>query len=118
MFCVRGQESIASVRNNVDSCTFCKDLQVADFQFATDRRGKRKSPRAMWRFYGYYGGFSVLGNMRTYGQYADDSTFELVPVWQNKLQAMAYEAAIWTRTSHYSYEIKNNQQLGKRNLWS
>ena len=68
-----------------------------------------KSPRAMWRFYGYYGGFSVVGNMRTYGQYADDSTFEIVPTWQNKLQAMAYEDAIWTRTSHYSYEIKNNQ---------
>ena len=46
--------------------------------------------------------------MRTYGQYADDSTFEIVPVWQNKLQAMAYEDALWTRISHYSYEIKNN----------
>tara|TARA_R110000824_G_scaffold52854_7_gene146705 strand:+ start:137 stop:1408 length:1272 start_codon:yes stop_codon:yes gene_type:complete len=67
-----------------------------------------KTPRAMWRFYGYYGGFSVVGNMRTYGQYADDSTFEIVPVWQNKLQAMAYEDALWTRISHYSYEIKNN----------
>ena len=62
----------------------------------------------MWRFYGYYGGFSVVGNMRTYGQYADDSTFEIVPVWQNKLQAMAYEDALYTRISHYSYEIKNN----------
>ena len=62
----------------------------------------------MWRFYGYYGGFSVVGNMRTYGQYADDSTFEIVPVWQNKLQAMAYEDALYTRVSHYSYEIKNN----------
>jgi len=67
-----------------------------------------KTPRAMWRFYGYYGGFSVVGNMRTYGQYADDSTFEIVPTWQNKLQAMAYEDALWTRTSHYSYEIQNN----------
>jgi len=67
-----------------------------------------KTPRAMWRFYGYYGGFSVVGNMRTYGQYADDSTFEIVPTWQNKLQAMAYEDALWTRISHYSYEIKNN----------
>jgi hypothetical protein len=67
-----------------------------------------KTPRAMWRFYGYYGGFSVVGNLRTYGQYADDSTFDIVPVWQNKLQAMAYEDAIWTRTSHYSYEIKDN----------
>lgn len=67
-----------------------------------------RTPRAMWRFYGYYGGFSVVGNMRTYGQYADDSTFEIVPAWQNKLQAMAYEDALWTRISHYSYEIKNN----------
>ena len=68
-----------------------------------------KTPRAMWRFYGYYGGFSVVGNLRTYGQYADDSTFDIVPVWQNKLQAMAYEDAIYTRTSHYSYKIKDNR---------
>lgn len=68
-----------------------------------------KTPRAMWRFYGYYGGFSVVGNLRTYGQFADDSTFELVPTWQNKLQAMAYEDAIWTRISHYSYELRNNK---------
>jgi len=67
-----------------------------------------KTPRAMWRFYGYYGGFSVVGNMRTYGQYADDSTFEIIPTWQNKLQAMAYEDALWTRISHYSYEIRDN----------
>ena len=67
-----------------------------------------KTPRAMWRFYGYYGGFSVVGNLRTYGQYADDSTFEIVPTWQNKLQAMAYEDALWTRVSHYSYEIHDN----------
>jgi len=68
-----------------------------------------KTPRAMWRFYGYYGGFSVVGNLRTYGQYADDSTFEIVPTWQNKLQAMAYEDALWTRISHYSYEILDNK---------
>jgi len=68
-----------------------------------------KTPRAMWRFYGYYGGFSVVGNLRTYGQYADDSTFDIVPVWQNKLQAMAYEDAIYTRTSHYSYKIQDNR---------
>ena len=50
----------------------------------------------------------MVGNMRTYGQYADDSTFEIVPTWQNKLQAMAYEDALYTRVSHYSYEIKDN----------
>ena len=67
-----------------------------------------RTPRAMWRFYGYYGGFSVVGNLRTYGQYADDSTFEIVPTWQNKLQAMAYEDALHTRISHYSYQIHDN----------
>jgi hypothetical protein len=67
------------------------------------------SPRAMWRFYGYYGGFGVVGNYSTYGMYADDSTFELIPTWQNKMQAIMYEDSIYTRTSHYSYELKNNR---------
>ena len=67
-----------------------------------------KSPRAMWRFYGYYGGIGVVGNYSTYGQFADDSTFEIIPTWQNKLQAMMYEDSIQTRTSNYSYEIINN----------
>jgi hypothetical protein len=67
-----------------------------------------QSPRAMWRFYGYYGGVGVVGNYSTYGQFADDSTFEIIPTWQNKLQAVMYEDSIYTRTSHYSYEIINN----------
>jgi len=82
--------------------------QVGDKR-VTIRKVFFKTPRAMWRFYGYYGGFSVVGNLRTYGQYADDSTFEIVPTWQNKLQAMAYEDALWTRVSHYSYEIHDNK---------
>ena len=68
-----------------------------------------KTPHAMWRFYGYYGGLNTVGNLSTYGMYADDSTFEVIPAWQNKLQAMAYEDAIYTRNSHYSYELKNNK---------
>jgi len=67
-----------------------------------------RTPMTMWRFYGYYGGLNVVGNLQNYGQYADDSTFEVIPVWQNKLQAMAYEDHLYTRTSHYSYELKNN----------
>ena len=63
----------------------------------------------MWRFFGYFGGLNVVGNLSHYGQYTDDSTFELVPTWQNKLQAMAYEDNIYTRLSHYSYEIKDNK---------
>jgi hypothetical protein len=68
-----------------------------------------RSPIAMWRFYGYYGAIGVVGNYSTYGQYADDSTFEVVPAWQNKLQAMMYEDNLYTRVSHYSYEIINNR---------
>ena len=64
-----------------------------------------RSPRAMWRFYGYYGGVGVVGNYSTYGQFADDSTFEIIPTWQNKLQAIMYEDSIRTRTSNYSYEL-------------
>jgi hypothetical protein len=67
-----------------------------------------KTAAAMWRFYGYYGGLNVVGNLSTYGQYADDSTFQIVPTWQNKSQAMAYEDALYTRVSHWSYELKNN----------
>jgi len=65
--------------------------------------------RAQWRFYAFYGGLNVIGNMSTYGQYADDSTFEVIPTWQNKLQAMNYEDSISTRISNYSYEIHNNK---------
>jgi hypothetical protein len=67
-----------------------------------------KTPASMWRFYGYYGGLNVVGNLNYYGQYADDTTFELIPAWHNKLQAMAYEDHLWTRLSHYSYELHNN----------
>jgi len=68
-----------------------------------------KTPSAMWRFFGYYGGLNTVGNLANYGQYADDSTFQIIPVWQNKAQAMQFEDAIYTRNSHYSYEIKNNK---------
>ena len=67
-----------------------------------------KTPNAMWRFYGYYGGLNAVGNLSNYGQYSDDSTFEVIPTWQNKMQAIMFEDAIWTRNSHFSYELRNN----------
>lgn len=67
-----------------------------------------KSPHQTWRFFGYYGGLTVVGNLNTYGQYADDSTFDVIPAWQNKLQAINYRTNLYTRASHYSYDIKNN----------
>jgi len=68
-----------------------------------------KTPNAMWRFFGYFGGLNVVGNMNYYGQYTDDSSFELIPSWHNKLQAKAFEDHLWTRLSHYSFELKNNR---------
>jgi hypothetical protein len=68
-----------------------------------------KTPHAMWRFFGYYGGLNVVGNLHNYGQFSDDSTFQLVPAWHNKAQAMAFEDAIYTRLSHYSYELRDNK---------
>jgi len=83
------------------------------------------TPRQMWRFYGYYGGINVTGDMHTYGQYADDSTFQLIPAWHNKAQAVAYEDHLYTRTSHFSYEVINNklwlyptpQSTSPENFW-
>jgi len=100
-------QSIISASSATD--TSSSFYQQVEDKRLTIRKVFFKTPRATWRFYGYYGGFSVVGNMRTYGQYADDSTFEIVPTWQNKLQAMAYEDALWTRVSHYSYEIHDNK---------
>ena len=67
------------------------------------------TPRQMWRFYGYYGGLNVVGDYHSYGQYADDSTFQVIPAWQNKMQAISYEDHLYTRTSHYSYEVIDNK---------
>jgi len=68
-----------------------------------------KTPLAMWRFFGYFGGLNVVGNMNYYGQYTDDSTFEVIPTWQNKLQAKSFEDHLWTRLSHYSYQLQDNK---------
>ena len=101
---------------NIISTTSTTDTDSPFYQKLGDNGDKRvtvrkvfyKTPMAMWRFYGYYGGLNTVGNMSYYGQYSDDSTFEVIPTWQNKAQAMAFEDAIYTRTSHYSYEIKDN----------
>lgn len=68
-----------------------------------------KTKRASWNFYGHAGaGLRLLNGYGGYSQFADASTFEIIPVWENKLQAINYEDHIKTRTSDYSYEIKNN----------
>ena len=94
-----------------------QELLEADSTYASIVGNKRvkirevfyRTPMAMWRFYGYYGGLNVTGDMSSYGQYADDSTFQVIPSWQNKIQAISYEDHLYTRTSHYSYEVVDNK---------
>jgi hypothetical protein len=67
-----------------------------------------KTPAAMWNFYGGYA-IGAVGNLSTYGMYADDSSFQLVPSWQNVLQAYAFEQDLHVRASHHSFRINNNK---------
>ena len=98
--------SASGVNDNGDGVDYVG--KVGDSRIIIDKVYYR-SPIAMWRFYGYYGGgMGVVGNYSTYGQYSDDSTFEIIPTWQNKLQAIMYEDSLYTRTSHYSFEIIDN----------
>jgi hypothetical protein len=68
-----------------------------------------KSPQATWRFFGGAYPVGAVGNLSTYGQYADDTVFQLVPSWQNVLQAYAYEEDLRVRGSHYSFRINDNK---------
>ena len=122
---VGGTEPVYSASIGVSSLKQFYDLQsivsssavTGGVAFSDINRHKRikvrevfyVSPRQMWRFYGYYGGLNVVGDFHNYGQYADDSTFNVIPAWQNKAQAISYEDHLYTRTSHYSYEIIDNK---------
>ena len=102
-------QDIISTTSTTDTASpFYQKLGSTGDKRITVRKVYYKTPFAMWRFYGYYGGLNTVGNLSYYGQYSDDSTFELIPTWQNKSQAMAFEDSIYTRTSHFSYEIKDN----------
>ena len=110
-----GNTTIDDASTNMTVTSFANGLDTTPYSEKLD--GKRilikkvyyKTPHAMWRFYGYYGGLNVVGNLHNYGQFSDDSTFQLIPAWHNKAQAMAFEDAIYTRMSHFSYELKDNK---------
>jgi hypothetical protein len=103
------QEIVSNTAATDTASAFYGKLGTNSDKRITVRKVYYKTPNAMWRFYGYYGGLNTVGNLSYYGQYSDDSTFELIPAWQNKAQAMAFEDAIYTRASHFSYEVKNNK---------
>lgn len=102
------QAAVSSAAADTSSL-FYTEYQNSENKRIEIQRVYYRSANSFWRFYGYYGGLSVVGNLNTYGQYSDDSTFEIVPVWQNMLQAQMYETNLHTRASHYSYEIVNNK---------
>jgi len=74
----------------------------------TIQRVYYKTPISAWNFYGGYA-IGAVGNLSTYGMYADDSSFQLVPAWQNVLQAYAFEEDLHVRASHWSFRINNNK---------
>ncbi len=102
------QSIVSASAVNSDNSAFPYYNKVGDRRIKI-RQVYYVTARQMWRFYGYYGGLNVVGDFHNYGQYADDSTFQVIPAWHNKLQAVAYEDHLYTRTSHYSYEIVNNK---------
>tara|TARA_R100001509_G_C4876717_1_gene218735 strand:+ start:58 stop:1314 length:1257 start_codon:yes stop_codon:yes gene_type:complete len=76
--------------------------------FITIQKVYYKTPQSSWNFFGGYS-IGAVGNLSTYGMYADDSQFQLVPAWQNVLQAYAFEEDMNVRASHYSFKINNNK---------
>ena len=67
-----------------------------------------RTPNSSWYYYGG-GGASVIGNWQSYGSYANDSYFHVVPVWETKLKTAEFENKLYNRSSHFSFEIKNNK---------
>jgi hypothetical protein len=67
-----------------------------------------KTGRAFWSLYGMYGGINIIGSFANFNSYASDQTFEIMPVWEMKQRVMELEDRMWTRTSHFSYELRNN----------
>ena len=119
-----GADGIKTGFLTVEKYSLAASIKVGDRRI-TVRRVFYKTPHAMWRFFGYYGGLNVVGNLHNYGQFSDDSTFQLIPAWHNKMQAVSYEDHLYTRTSHYSFEVINNKlrlfptpsSLSPTNLW-
>ena len=101
------QQIVSASAVNADNAAFPYYNKVGDKRIII-KNVYYRTPFAVWRFYGYYGGLNVVGNFHNYGQYTDDSSFEVIPSWHNKMQAVAYEDHLYTRTSHFSYEIIDN----------
>lgn len=97
------------------------DLQSileASSQFSSTVSGKRvlvkevfyRTRPTHWRFFGgFMGNYAAVGGMGNYGGYANSSYFQLTPTWETKLAMANMEDALWTRTSHFTYEIMNNK---------
>ncbi len=94
--------SASALQNNVDYYNLVGDKRIII------KKVYYKTPAASWNFYGGYaaGGIAGLGS---FGSYANSTTFQVMPTWENKLMAMAFEDAMYTRASHYSFDIRNNR---------
>jgi len=68
-----------------------------------------KTGRAFWSLYGIYGGLNMIGNFANFNSYSSDTSFDIMPTWEMKQNVMNLEDRMWTRTSHFSYELRNNK---------
>ena len=85
------QTIISASSFNSDNSSYDYYNLLTNNKRVTIRQVYYVSPRQMWRFYGYYGGLNVVGNYHDYGQYTDQSTFQVIPAWHNKLQAVLFQ---------------------------
>jgi len=68
-----------------------------------------KTPYTGWTFFGGMGSYGSVAGYSSYNGYANRSTFQVTPVWEDKLRLANFEDAITTRTSNFSYELINNK---------
>lgn len=102
-------QSAIAIQATSSNSPFSAAFSASAGKRITIERVYYKSPTAAWRFYAFSSGFNLAGNLSSYGMYADNTTYDVVPAYQNKMQASIFETNLYTRASHYSYEIHDNK---------
>ena len=88
----------ASVDNSADGAAFTGSVGTSSINIS---KVYYQTPAAAWRFFGGYA-IQTVGNLSTYGSYADDSTFaDCTKLGKIDLQAINYEDNLRVRASHY-----------------
>lgn len=67
------------------------------------------SPLAAFRFFGTTSAINYLNNEFSFESYTPETIFYLLPIWEDILRGMQFEASNRVRRSNYSYELHNNK---------